>query len=148
MPIAAHVDSAASRGWIAVPALTIAAAITGIVIGAAVTLLAGAKYLACQAVFTYGSGGTTAKFWVQTTLDGGTTWIDVMSFAFTTATATKVSAVVTSTALAAGITPGSAGLADNTILSGLLGDQVRVIGTTTGTYAGGTTIAIGAVTKG
>jgi hypothetical protein len=141
-------DSAASRDWIAVQATVITAAIAGVVVGAAVPLLAGLKYLTCQAVFTYGSGGTTAKFWVQTTIDQGATWIDIMSFAFTTATATKVSAVTISTALAAAVTPGSAALADNTILSGLLGSQIRVLGTTTGTYAGGTSIAIGAVGKG
>lgn len=139
--------AAASRGVTLVASTVITTAIAGVVVGPAI-VLAGIKYLACQAVFTYGSGGTTAKFWVQTTLDGGVTWIDIMSFAFTTATLSKVSAVVTSTALAAGVTPGSAALADNTILSGLLGEQVRVLGTSTGTYAGGTTIAISAVGKG
>lgn len=141
-------DSIATRALTLVAATTITTAITGIVVGAAVTGLAGMKYLACEAIFTYGSGGTTAKFWVQTSLDQGVTWIDIMSFAFATATASKVSAVVWSTALAAGVTPGSAALADNTILSGLLGDQIRVLGTSTGTYAGGTTIAVTAVAKG
>lgn len=140
---------ATSRGFTLVSALTITTAIAAVVVGAAVPLLAGAKYLACQAAFVYGgSGGTTAKFWVQTTLDQGTTWIDIMSFAFTTSSATKVSAVVWSTALAAAVTPGSAALADNTILNGLLGDQVRVLGTTTGTYGAGASIAISGVTKG
>lgn len=138
--------AAASRAVTLVASTVITTAITGVVVGGAITL-AGMKYLTCQAIFTYGSGGTTAKFWVQTTLDG-VTWIDLMSFAFTTATATKVSAVVWSTALAAGITPGSGLLADNTILSGLLGEQFRVLGTSTGTYGGGTTIAISAVGKG
>ena len=138
--------AASSRGFI-FPPVTITTALTGIVVGAAVTGFGAVKYLACQAVFTYGSAGTTAKFWVQTSLDQGVTWIDIMSFAFTTATLSKVSAVTTTTALAAAVTPASATLADNTILSGLIGDQLRVLSTTTGTYAGGTTIAIGAVTK-
>lgn len=139
---------ATSRGFSLVPSTIITAAITGVVVGPVVTALGAARYLACQAVFTYGSGGTNAKFWVQTSLDLGVTWIDIMSFAFATTTASKVSAVVWSTALAAGVTPASATLADNTILSGLIGDQIRVLGTTTGTYGGSTTIAIGAVAKG
>jgi hypothetical protein len=136
---------ASSRGFSLVPSTVITTAITGVVVGPAVAL--SAKYLTCQAIFTYGSGGATAKFWVQTSIDGGVTWIDIMSFAFTTATLTKVSAVVWSTALAAAVTPGSAALADNTILSGLLGDQIRVLGTTTSTYGGSTSIAISASGK-
>jgi hypothetical protein len=146
VPLASHSESPACRQFSLLSA-TITAAAAG-VLGAVVTGLQGAYYLGAQAVFTYGSGGTSAKFWVQTSLDGGVTWLDVMSFAFLTATATKMSAVVTTTALAAAATPSDAALADNTILSGVLGDQVRVKYTSVGTYAGGTTIAIGAVAKG
>lgn len=108
----------------------------------------GSEYLAVEAIFTYGSGGTSAKAYVQTTLDGGVTWIDIMSFAFAGVTASKVSAVVYTTALAPAITPTDGTLADNTILSGLLGSQIRVKYVTTGTYAGGTTLALDAVIKG
>lgn len=127
---------------------TITAAVSGSAPTTPQTVLSGMSYLVCEAIFTYGSGGTTAKAWVQTSLDGGVTWIDIMSFAFTTATASKVSAVVVSTALAAGITPGDAALADNTILSGLLGDRIRVKVTTTGTYGGNTTLVVHAIAKG
>lgn len=113
-----------------------------------VTGLAGAKSLTVQAKFTYGSGGTTAKVYVQTTLDGGVTWIDIMCLAFTTATATKVSAVVMSTALGPSVTPTDGALADNTILSGLFGDQLRLKYVTTGTYGGGTTLSVSAIVKG
>lgn len=138
----------ASRSFTLVAPLTITAAITGVVVGAALALQLSARYLAAQAIFTYGSGGATAKFWVQTSLDGGVTWIDIMSFAFTTATLTKVSGVQLFTALGPAITPGSGALADNTIINGLIGDQIRVLGTTTGTYAGGTSIAITALGRG
>src|SRR5712691_878680 len=93
--------------------------------------------LGAQATFTYGSGGTTCKSWVQTSLDGGLTWIDIMSFAFTTATLVKVSVASLYIATAAALTPTDGALADNTILNGLLGDRVRAKVTTTGTYAGG-----------
>ncbi|MGH6645108.1 MAG: hypothetical protein ACRED3_20680, partial [Bradyrhizobium sp.] len=38
-----------------------------------------------EARFAWGSGGTTAKAWVQVTLDDGQTWNDIACFAFTTA---------------------------------------------------------------
>lgn len=132
---------------ILLPVTTIAAAVTGTVT-TPVTLISGMEYLVCEAQFLYGSGGTTAKFWVQTSIDGGLTWIDVINFAFATAAASKVSAVVATTALAAGVTPTDATLADNTILSGLLGDRLRVKYTTVGTYAGATSIRIDAISKG
>jgi len=104
--------------------------------------------LAAQATFVYGSGGTTCKSWVQTSLDGGLTWIDIASFAFTTVTATKVSVLSLYIATAAALTPTDGSLADNTILNGLLGDRVRCKLTTTGTYGGNTTLALAMVTRG
>jgi len=106
-----------------------------------------AKYAVVEAVFTYGSGGTTTKCWLQTTVDG-TTWIDIASLAFTTSTASKVSALSATVALAAGVTPTDGTLADNTIVNGLLGSQFRLKYVTTGTYAGGTTLKVDAVFKG
>jgi len=40
-----------------------------------------------QGMFTYGSGGTSADAWVQTSFDGGLTWADVANFHFLLATA-------------------------------------------------------------
>lgn len=94
-----------------------------------------------EAKFLYGAGGTTAKFWVQTRVDGGT-WRDIANFAFTTAPATKFSAVTHVIALAAAVAVSDAVLADDTILNGFLGDAVRVKYTTTGTYTGATSIGI------
>jgi hypothetical protein len=110
--------------------------------------LAGMKYLIAQANFTYGSSGTTAKAWVQTSIDDGATWIDVMCFSFTTSSGIIVQAVTITTALAADTVPTDGTLAANTILSGLLGDRLRVKYTTTGTYAGGTTLALDICAKG
>lgn len=129
------------------PETTITAAVTGVtttpVIG-----VAAMKHLVVEAIFTYGSGGTTAKFWVQTTFDGGTTWVDVMSFAFTTSSASKVSAISMAVAPAAqAFAPSDGALSDNTIIQGALGSQLRVKYTTTGTYAGGTKIKIVGIAK-
>ena len=93
------------------------------------------------AIFDYGSGGTTAKAWVQTSLDG-TTWTDVANFAFTTADATRIHKITEDATVAANYTPTDGTLADNTIKDGLLGDRYRVKYTTTGTYAGATTLTI------
>lgn len=99
--------------------------------------------VAVESIFVYGSGGTTAKVWVQTSLDNGATWFDIVSHAFTTASASKVSACSNRIAPASqGFTPGDGALADNTIIQGVFGELFRAKLTTTGTYAGGTTIAV------
>ena len=100
--------------------------------------------LTLQANFTYGSGGTSADAYVQTSLDGGSTWMDVAEFGFTTSSARKAfnltNAAVTSVA-----TPGDAALTANICVNGFLGSLYRVKYVTTGTYAGSTTLVITAV---
>lgn len=120
---------------------TITTAVTASLSGT--TTIRNARYLTLQANFVYGSGGTTAKAWVQTSLDGGTTWLDIASFAFTTASAVRMYSLDT-TAVTSIYTPTDAALADNTVKNGILGDKFRVKYTTTGTYAGSTTLAISA----
>lgn len=127
------------------PSTAITAA--GTTLGAVFANLPGVKALELQAVFTYISGGTTAKAYVQTSLDGGSTWIDVASFAFALTGATKVSKVSVYAATAAALTPTDGALADNTILDGILGDQFRIKIISVGIYAG-TTLAVSAVAKG
>lgn len=107
----------------------------------------GVTTLVLQAKLAYGSGGTTVKAWVQTSFDGGTTWVDVANFAFTTSAATIVHAVKANTTVTANYTPTDGTLADNTIKDGLIGDRLRVKYTTTGTYAGTTHLTITAVAK-
>jgi hypothetical protein len=130
---------------------TITAAVTGTVITPSVATpkLAGCTHVALLSKFVYGSGGTTAKFWLQTSLDGGVTWFDIVNHAYTTSTASKLSAVTTFIAPATqGAAPTDGSLADNTINQGIIGDRLRIKYTTTGTYAGSTTIAIYALAKG
>jgi hypothetical protein len=132
------------------PPTAITTAVTGVVtpeipIGTATSEKV-VTYVAVRSTFTYGSGGTTAKFWVQTSLDNGTTWHDIMCFAHTTASQTRVSAVTTYVALTAASITTDGALADNTILNGALGDRIRVKYTTVGTYAA-TTISLSAVLR-
>ena len=128
---------------------TITAAISSVVQGS-VQGIPGAKSLHMQANFTYGSGGTSADAYVQTSLDGGATWFDIANFHFLLVSAKKLSVVVIdpATPFTAGTTPGSGTLTANTVLTGILGDRVRVLLVTTGTYAGGTTLAVDVVAKG
>lgn len=130
-----------------VPTTTITTALTGSVLtSGGYASLRTYQDIVIQATFTYGSGGTTAKAWVQMSFDAGTTWVDVANFAFTTASATRIHALKRITAVAANYTPTDAALADNTITDGLLGARCRVKVTTTGTYGGSTTLKVVAQT--
>lgn len=104
--------------------------------------LQGMEAVTLEAQFGYGSGGTTCKAWVQTTLDNGQTWLDIASFAFTTASATKVINLSGLTPVTTQVTPTDGAMADNTCQDGMLGSALRVKITTTGTYAGNTFLAI------
>lgn len=126
---------------------TLAAAVTGTTPdGIVVSPNPRIESLTLQAVITVAGGGTTAKAWVQTSIDGGVTWMDIANFAFTTSTATRAyhltAAAVTSIA-----TPSDATLADNTAVNGFLGEQFRVKLTTTGTYTGASSIKVYAIPK-
>ena len=106
-----------------------------------------------QCNFTYGSGGTTALAWVQTSLDGGTTWQDVAFCSFATTSVRQVLNVISTTAVIAPVIGSDGGiggtpLTANTAVSGVFGNWWRVKYATTGTYAGGTTLRIDLITNG
>jgi hypothetical protein len=121
---------------------------TGITVAQAATVLgtslsvAGVRSVTIEAQFTYGSGGTKTTAYVQTSLDGGVTWVDIACFTFLTASLNKVMTVNAATSIVASYTATDGSLADDTAKDGILGDRFRVKLTTTGTYAGGTTLAI------
>lgn len=102
--------------------------------------------LACNLVarFVYGSGGTSVAAVVQTSFDGGTTWMDIARFDFTTLNATKYANLsgLTYKAAAAYAALGSEGQND-----GLLGPMVRAVITSVGTYAGGTLLDLRMVAR-
>jgi hypothetical protein len=93
-------------------------------------------------VFDWGSGGTNLKLFLQTSIDNGATWADVANHAYLAADLARISVV------SAFVAPGSqafaptdAALGDNLVVNGLFGDRLRIKYTSTGTYAGNTTIA-------
>lgn len=138
---------AASKTAILFPLTTITTAVAADTTVTNIVSLVDANVLTVEAIFTYGSGGTTAKFWVQTRLGTSGNWTDIMNFAFATASADKFSTVCNYIALSAATAKTDGTLANDTILNGLMGDQIRVKYTTTGTYAGGTTIQLLATIK-
>src|SRR5262245_71153 len=102
-----------------------------------------------QANFTYGSGGLTADAWVQTSLDGGNVWCDVANFHFTTASGKALFNLYSGTPITTQFTTFTDGaLAANTSKDGFIGPLWRVKYTTTGTYAGNTTLRVDAFTNG
>jgi len=106
----------------------------------AITDLEGATAVTIQAALAYGSGGTTAKADIETSLDGGTTWVPIARLAFTTASATKVVNLSGLTPKTTPYTPAT--LSDDTAVDGILGDRLRASITTTGTYGGSTVLAV------
>lgn len=134
-------------GFILLPAQTITTAVTGVTTGSsggAAGLLVGNNVdtLVAQASFVYGSGGTNLTAYLQTSLDAGLTWIDIMSFQFLLASATKIQTVIMQTPQLTPVTPTDGSLSANTAVSGMIGDRFRIKYTSTGTYAGSTTIAV------
>lgn len=135
---------AAENPW-TLATLSITAAQSAVALSPAMTGIDKYRGVALQANFTYGSGGTTATAYVQTTFDGGVTWVDVVAFQFTTASAIKLANVRRTTPVTTIATATDGSLTANTAVDGLLGDQIRVKWASTGTYAGGTTLLITAV---
>lgn len=108
----------------------------------AVTLNGTPRNLTIQGNFTYGSGGATVDGYVQSSLDGGLTWTDLCNFHFTTSSLRKAFNLSASTPVTTQATPSDGSIAANTAQDGLLGPKLRVKYVTTGTYAGGTVLAI------
>lgn len=111
-----------------------------------VLLLVGMKYLIVEATFIRDSGIGTVDAYVQTSIDGSASWVDVVNFHFTVS-ASRAVVLVESVALAAAVTPVDGSLAANTLVNGLLGDRLRVVYASTGTYGGATSLTISAVVK-
>lgn len=110
--------------------------------GAVLTLPRAPRNLTAQANFTYGSGGTNATAYLQTTLDNGLTWTDIACFQFTTASARKIVNLSAQTAVTTAVSPTDGSMTANTAQDGILGPRFRVKYASTGTYAGSTTLTV------
>ena len=119
----------------------------GTALGEAVEDLDGVLSLAAQMRLAYGSGGSTIKVYLQTSLDQGNTWQDIACFTFTTASATKSRNLSALTPKATDVAATDGALTDDTSVDGLLGDRFRVKVVSTGTYAGNTLLSCSAVVR-
>lgn len=90
--------------------------------------------------FTYGSGGTTLKVVIETSLDQGTTWLEVYRAAFTTSGGQRIVNVSALTPKTTPLTP--AALSDDTVMDGVFGDRWRARKIVTGTYAGNSSVSV------
>ena len=121
---------------------TITTALTGEVRGASDgDVLAGRDGIVAQANLTYGSGGTSVAVYIQTSFDAGATWTDIAAFAFTTASARKALAVARES-VTTDVVLADGALTGDTAVGGLLGNRLRAKLTTTGIYAGDTTLRV------
>lgn len=78
-----------------------------------------------------GTGGTSISGLVQTSFDGGTTWLDVARFDFTNAPGRKYATIAGLTAQAV---TSYAALAAEGVNAGLLGNRWRAVPTSVGVY--------------
>ncbi len=98
-----------------------------------------------QVNFTYGSGGTTIKATIETSLDQGLTWAEVARFALATASEENLVNLSGLTAVSTVYTP--AALSDDTVKDGVLGERWRAKIITSGTYAGNTALSLRMVAR-
>jgi hypothetical protein len=109
--------------------------------GAPVTDLDGMTAATVQLRLAYGAGGTAIRAYVQTSLDQGTTWIDIWSVLFGTASETAIMGFAKSPPPDAQVTPTDGALSDDTVVPGILGDRLRVRLTTTGNFSNSTVLS-------
>lgn len=102
-----------------------------------ITGLEGMTSVSIEASLLYGSGGSTVTAIVATSFDG-VTWRHIARFDFATAAATKLANI--QAAAAKGITV-YADLNSEGVNDGMLGDQLAVLVTSTGTYSN-TTLSV------
>ncbi len=98
-----------------------------------------------QVNFTYGSGGTTIKATIESSLDQGLTWVEVARLALATASEENLVNLSGLTAVSTVYTP--AALSDDTVKDGILGERWRAKIITTGTYAGNTSLSLRMVAR-
>lgn len=93
-----------------------------------------------QINFNYGSGGANCRVMIDTSLDQGQTWIEVWRALFGTASEENIVNVSALTPKTTPVTP--AALADDTVQDGVIGPRWRARVTSTGVYAGNTSLSV------
>jgi hypothetical protein len=109
--------------------------------------LAGMNAVTLLARFIYGSGGTTATVYFQTSFDQGQTWCDIASVQFATSSQAEVVNVSGLDKLTTWTAQTDGTLTAGTVLDGPLGDQLRVKVVSAGTYGNSTLLSTWAVPR-
>ncbi len=109
--------------------------------------LDGAKSVTISANFVYGSSGDTLKVAIETSLNQGATWIEVVRLAFAQASAEKVVNLSGLTPVTTVYAPTT--LSDDTVKDGILGQRwrARAIKGAGSAYAGNTSLAVRMVAR-
>jgi hypothetical protein len=105
--------------------------------------------ISAQLALAYVSGGAAANLnvWLQTSLDGGQTWCDVISFTQLAQASARVVAAVSAFPPSAGLAPAAASdgaLAAGSVVNGLFGGWWRVKYSVGTAYTGGTVLSVAA----
>lgn len=104
-----------------------------------------AMAVAMQATVTVATGGGSIQVFLQTSFDGGTTWVDAANVGFVNTPGKAVAAVSSTTSMTAPTaiaTTGDGLLGNNTVVPGMVGSWWRAKVVSTGTYTGGTTVKV------
>jgi len=123
------------EGWdvtVTTPATQVSSVVEG---------LEGVGAISIQVRMAYGSGGITANVYLQTSLDQGTTYLDIANVLLGTASKIVVLNLSGLTPRTTQIVPTDAALANDTTIDGVLGDRFRTKVVSTGTYAGQTVVS-------
>jgi hypothetical protein len=96
-----------------------------------------AHWIGMQANFTYaGADGGTLDVYLQTSLDGGLTWMDIANIHLLQATARRLTAASSTITLGAATWAAEdLAIAANTCRVGLIGDRIRIAVIANVTYA-------------
>jgi len=110
-------------------------------VGAVVDGLDGVGAITVQVRMSYGSGGTLANVYIQTSLDQGATYVDLANVLLGTASEVAIINLSGMTPKTTQINPTDGALADDTCIDGILGDRFRAKVISAGTYAGQTQVS-------
>ncbi len=111
------------------------------VVSSVVDGLEGVSAISVQIRMAYGSGGTKANVFLQTSLDQGVLWTDIANVLLGTASEVTILNLSGLTPKTSQITPTDGALGDDSCIDGVLGDRFRVKVISEGTYAGQTQIS-------
>jgi hypothetical protein len=110
-------------------------------------IVPGSKGTLLEAEFFGGTGGTNVTAYVQSTTDDGATWFDVACFQFANTPGKKAFDLSNGTPVTTEATLTNGSLSANTCVDGIIGDRLRVLYGSTGTYSGSTQLTITATAR-